>query len=75
MRHKGDMSGMDGKISNRDLRWWLKELATPRDAASTTRPDPTDWESRARAQGWQPPRYPDKRQSNGRQHRRKCRKG
>ena len=31
------MSGMDGKISNRDLRWWLKELARPRDAASGIR--------------------------------------
>lgn len=48
------MSGMDGKISNRDLRWWLKELARPRDAASGIRPEPSDWESRARAQGWQP---------------------
>lgn len=38
-------------------------------------PDPTDWESRARAQGWQPPRYPDKRQGNVRQNRRKSRKG
>lgn len=51
------MSGMDGKISNRDLRWWLKELARPRDAAATTaRPEASDWESRARAQGWQPAR-------------------
>ena len=70
------MSGMDGKISNRDLRWWLKELARPRDAATTTRPEPSDWESRARAQGWQPARpFVGGRNGNGRQNRHLRRKG
>lgn len=70
------MSGMDGKISNRDLRWWLKELARPRDAASGIRPEPSDWESRARAQGWQPAR-PSVSGHTGqdRQHRQLRRKG
>ena len=67
---------MDGKISNRDLRWWLKELARPRDAATTTRPEPSDWESRARAQGWQPARpFVGGRNGNGRQNRHLRRKG
>lgn len=71
------MSGMDGKISNRDLRWWLKELARPRDAAATTaRPEPSDWESRARAQGWQPARpFVRGRTGQDRQHRQLRRKG
>lgn len=70
------MSGMDGKISNRDLRWWLKELARPRDAVTTIRPDPTDWESRARVQGWQPARPSvSGRNNNGRQNRHLRRKG
>lgn len=70
------MSGMDGKISNRDLRWWLKELAIPRDAASGIRPEPSDWESRARAQGWQPARpFVSGRHNNGRQNRHLRRKG
>ncbi len=70
------MSGMDGKISNRDLRWWLKELARPRDAAATTRTEPDDWESRARAQGWQPARPSvSGRNNNGRQNRHLRRKG
>lgn len=70
------MSGMDGKISNRDLRWWLKELARPRDAAATARPEPTDWESRARAQGWQPARTSvSGRTGQDRQHRQLRRKG
>lgn len=70
------MSGMDGKISNRDLRWWLKELARPRDAASGIRPEPSDWESRARAQGWQPARPSESgRHDNGRQNRHLRRKG
>lgn len=70
------MSGMDGKISNRDLRWWLKELARPRDAASGIRPEPSDWESRARAQGWQPARPSvSGRNNNGRQNRHLRRKG
>ena len=72
-----DMSGRDGKISNRDLRWWLKELARPRDAAATTaRPEASDWESRARAQGWQPARpFVGGRNGNGRQNRHLRRKG
>lgn len=71
------MSGMDGKISNRDLRWWLKELARPRDATVTTaRPEPSDWESRARAQGWQPARpFVSGRTGQDRQHRQLRRKG
>ena len=71
------MSGMDGKISNRDPRWWLKELARPRDAAATTaRPEASDWESRARAQGWQPARpFVGGRNGNGRQNRHLRRKG
>lgn len=70
------MSGMDGKIGKSEMRWWLKELARPRDAATTSPGiNPADWESRALAQGWQPPRYPDKSQDNGRQNRHKCRKG
>ena len=68
---------MDGKISNRDLRWWLKELARPRAAAATTaRPEASDWESRARAQGWQPARpFVGGRNGNGRQNRHLRRKG
>ena len=70
------MSGMDGKISNRDLRWWLKELARPRDAASGIRQEPSDWASRARAQGWQPARpFVSGRHNNGRQNRHLRRKG
>lgn len=71
------MSGMDGKISNRDLRWWLKELARPRDAAAATaRLEPSDWESRARAQGWQPARPSvSGHNGNGRQNRHLRRKG
>ena len=70
------MSGMDGKISNRDLRWWLKELARPRDAASGIRPEPSDWESRARAQGWQPARpFVSGRTGQDRQPRQLRRKG
>lgn len=70
------MSGMDGKISNRDLRWWLKELARPRDAASGIRLEPSDWESRARAQGWQPARpFVSGRTGQDRQHRQLRRKG
>lgn len=68
------------KFTDADYRMMLwesrlrrkKGYVPPEPAAAV---EPTDWESRARAQGWQPPRYPDKRQGNGRQNRHKCRKG
>lgn len=68
------------KFTNDDYRMMLWASRARRKtgyvpAAPTVMPDPDDWESRARAQGWQPPRYPGKRQDNGRQNRRKCRKG
>lgn len=71
------MSGMDGKISNRDLRWWLKELARPRDAAATTaRPEASDWESRHEPRaGSRPDRLVGGRNGNGRQNRHLRRKG
>lgn len=70
------MSGMDGKISNRDMRWWLKELARPHDAVTTTRTELPDWESRARAQGWQPARpLVNGSDQRGRHHRHLRRKG
>ncbi len=45
-------------------------------AATTVRPEASDWESRARAQGWQPARPSESgRNNNGRQNRHLRRKG
>lgn len=88
MGHKGDMSGMDGKIGKREMALWLQYMRAPGRSGEQDSPAPrklrwtelTQYQRRAVERGEHVPCWcgtdrPANGHGNGRQNRRKCRKG